>query len=40
MKILDSNKKNFYVELDKIINRRKKIDRSTLKNQSYTLEWT
>ena len=32
MKILDSNKKNFYVELDKIINRRKEIDRSTLKN--------
>ena len=32
MKILDSNKKNFYIELDKIINRRKEIDRSTLKN--------
>ena len=32
MKILDSNKKNFYIELDKIINRRKEIDSSTLKN--------
>ena len=32
MKTLDSNKKNFYNELDKIINRRKAIDRSTLKN--------
>ena len=31
MKILDSSKKNFYNELDKIIDRRKVIDRSTLK---------
>ena len=31
MKILDSNKKNFYNELDKIINKRKTIDRSTLR---------
>ena len=30
MKILDSNKKNFYTELDKIINRRKNIDKKTL----------
>ncbi len=31
MKILDSSKKNFYKELDKIINNRKTIDRSTLR---------
>ena len=31
MKILDSNKKNFYKELDKIINKRKAIDKSTLR---------
>ena len=31
MKILDSNKKNFYKELDKIINKRKTIDKSTLR---------
>ena len=31
MKILDSKKKNFYNELDKIINKRKIIDRSTLR---------
>ncbi len=31
MKILDSNKKNFYKELDKIINKRKNIDISTLR---------
>ena len=31
MKVLDSNKKNFYRELDKIINKRKIIDKSTLK---------
>jgi len=31
MKILDSNKKNFYFELDKIINKRKTVDRSTLR---------
>ena len=31
MKILDSNKKNFYKELDKIINKRKTIDRTTLR---------
>ena len=31
MKILDGNKKNFYNELDKIINKRKTIDRPTLR---------
>ena len=31
MKVLDSNKKFFYRELDKIINKRKIIDKSTLK---------
>ena len=31
MKILDSENKNFYSELDKIINKRNKIDKSTLK---------
>tara|TARA_B100000963_G_scaffold336659_1_gene331922 strand:+ start:439 stop:1716 length:1278 start_codon:yes stop_codon:yes gene_type:complete len=31
MKILDSNKKNFYKDLDKIINKRKTIDKSTLR---------
>ena len=31
MKILDSNKKNFYKELDKIINKRTTIDKSTLR---------
>ena len=31
MKILDHNKKNFYKELDKIINKRKIIDRPTLR---------
>ncbi len=31
MRILDSNKKNFYNELDKIINKRKIIDRNTLR---------
>ncbi len=32
MRILDSNKKNFYTELNKIINRRKTINKSTLKS--------
>ena len=31
MKILNSNNKDFYFELDKIINKRKTIDRSTLR---------
>ena len=31
MKILDSNKKNFYNQLDKIINKRKIIDKNTLR---------
>ena len=31
MKILDSNKKNFYNELNKILDKRKAVDRSTLK---------
>ena len=31
MKILDSNKKDFYNKLDKILNRRKVVDRSTLR---------
>ncbi len=31
MKILESNQKNFYKELDKIINKRKIIDKTTLK---------
>ena len=31
MKILDSNRKNFYKDLDKIINKRKTIDKSTLR---------
>ena len=31
MKILDSNKKNFYIELDKIIKKRKALDRITYK---------
>ena len=31
MKILNSNSKNFYTELDKVINRRKRIDKNTLK---------
>ena len=31
MKILDSNQKNFYKELDKIINKRKTINKSTLR---------
>ena len=31
MKILDSSKENFYNELDKILERRKVVDRSTLK---------
>ena len=31
MKILDSNNKNFYPELDKIIDKRKTINKSTLK---------
>ena len=31
MKILDSSKKNFYNELNKILDKRKAVDRSTLK---------
>ena len=31
MRILDSNKKNFYTELDKIIEKRKKINQSSLR---------
>ena len=31
MKILNSNSKNFYSELDKIINKRKVINKSNLK---------
>ena len=31
MKILDSSKKNFYNQLDKIINKRKIIDKNTLR---------
>ena len=31
MKILNSNNKNFYSELDKIINKRKKVNKSNLK---------
>ena len=31
MKILSSNNKNFYNELDKILGRRKVVDRTTLK---------
>ena len=31
MKILDSSKKDFYNELDKILNRRNVVDKSTLK---------
>ena len=31
MKILDSRRKNFYNELDKILNKRKVVDRSTLR---------
>ena len=31
MKFLDSNKKNFYIKLDKIINKRKAVDRSILR---------
>ena len=32
MKILDSSKKNFYNELNKILDKRKAVDRSTLKS--------
>ena len=32
MKILSSNNKNFYNELDKILDRRKVVDRTTLKS--------
>ena len=32
MKIINSKKKNFYTELDKIINKRKIIDKSTLRS--------
>ena len=31
MRILNSNNKNFYNELDKILDRRKVVDRTTLK---------
>ena len=31
MKILKSYQKNFYTELDKIVNKRKKVDKSTLR---------
>ena len=31
MKILNSNNKNFYSELDKIINKRKKVNKANLK---------
>ena len=31
MKILDSSKKNFYNELNKILDKRKTVDRSTFK---------
>ena len=37
MKILNSNNKNFYSELDKIINKRKKVNKSNLKIQ--IIDW-